>query len=389
MGHAARNATPNTFSVGVVGLGDGGTSNLRSLTAIIREETMGGDQVGIGVSDTDDEGRCNALALSTLAGVRVTALCDVNRERLDRVAGELGTPVACYQDPEKFVADPAVDLVVVATPDHEHINLASAALAAGKAIFIEKPVATSMGDLGAFRRLVQRHTGRISFSEKYSFAYPVQAALARREQLGRLRWGSTLYTMWKCDRIMGQDGWRVHTRYNPCAGGLSHNFMTALLFEDTRISRVRATGRVATYRELRQHGGFDTMEGTLQFASGVYLNWTVCLAEQGANSPFRHRTVTHTFHFENGALVYGASPASDELIVEELPVDFEPEPPAHEWPRYNIEVLYGRMHRDVLAAIWDNRRPRHTIEQGINVAAACTLAFESAHQDGAWLEVPF
>ena len=33
--------------------------------------------------------------------------------------------------------------------------------------------------------------------------------------------------------------------------------------------------------------------------------------------------------------------------------------------------------------------PLHTIEQGVNVAAACALAFESAHQVGWWLEVPF
>jgi len=357
------------IGVGIVGLGDGGISNMQSLMAISRRGTAGGSG-----ADT-----CN-----------VVALCDTNEVRLDRLAAELRAPVARYQNAAELVTDSAVDLVVIATPDHDHLALTQRALSAGKHTFVEKPVATTVADLHDFQRLVTQHPGKLLFSEKYSFARPIQATLSCRDRLGRFCWGTTLYTMWQCDRIMGQGGWRVHTRYNPVAGGLSHNFMTALLFDETRISRVRASGRVLTYRELEEHGGFDTMEGTLQFASGAYLNWVVCLAVRGSSSPFGYRTIAHTFQFEGGALIYGPLPSGDRLILDggEV-VPFEPEPGAGEpWARYNIGELYGRMHRDVLAAVRGGS-PRHTIEQGINVAAACVLAFESAHQDGGWREVPF
>lgn len=383
--------TVNRFGIGIVGLGDGGTSNLRSLTAIgQREGVMQGDRIGVGISDTDDEGRCNALAFAGLSGVEVVALCDTNGERLERVAAELGKPVAHYRDSAELVADPNVDLVVVATPDHEHLGLARQALEAGKHVFVEKPVATSLADLEAFRELVQRFPGRLWFGEKYSYARPVEAALARREALGPFLWGSTLYSMWRCGRIMGGGKWRTESAYNPCAGGLSHNFMTALLFADAPIHRIQATGQVLTYHEnLDRHGGFDTMDGTLEFSSGRRLSWVVCLAVQGDGSPLAHRTISHTFQFKRGVLAYGPTPEGDRLIVDGKVVPFRPEPPFEEWGGYSSGT-YCRMHTGILAAIRGGKgKLRHTIEDGINVAAACVKAFESAKQDGVWLDVPF
>ncbi len=346
------------FGVGIVGLGDGGMSNLRSLQAF--------------------------------NDVEVVALCDINPERLDSAAAELGAPAARYPKSAELVADPAVKLVIVATPDDQHLEIAVQALEAGRCVFPEKPVATSMDDLKVFRQLIRTYPGMIIGGEKYSHASPVEAALARRERQGRVRWGTKLYTMWRCGLIMGPEGWRVHSVYNPAAGGLAHNFMTARLFADGRIVRVRATGRVLTYRELKRHGGFDTMEGALEFADGTTLNWVVCLAVEGVASPFRHRTIAHTFQFDNGALVYGPAPDGDRLYVGDEEIRFILEPPAGEaWARYNTGKLYGGMHANIVASIRDGRKLRHPIDHGINVAAACVLAFESAHQDGAWIEVPF
>jgi predicted dehydrogenase len=65
-------------------------------------------------------------------------------------------PASVYRDVEELVADPAVDAVLVATPDWVHTGPAIAALDAGKPVLIEKPLAISGTDaraiLGAQRR---------------------------------------------------------------------------------------------------------------------------------------------------------------------------------------------------------------------------------------------
>ena len=345
-------------------------------------------QIGVGIIGCGDGGTSNARALQGSREARIVGFCDVNGDRLTAAVREFGGNG--YSELAAMLDDPNVELVVVATPDDQHLAPVGMALKAGKHVFLEKPVATTVDDLAGILKFTERFPGRLHFGEKYSHARPVEAALVHREALGPFMWGSTLYSMWRCDRIMGGGKWRTESAYNPCAGGLSHNFMSALLFVDSPIRRIRATGRVLTYhRNLDDHGGYDTMEGTLEFFDGGLLSWVICLAVQGDDSPLAHRTISHTFQFERGALAYGPAPECDRLIVDGKTMPFSPEPPLEEWPAYNIGTLYRGMHADIFAAIRGEREPRHTIEQGINVAAACALAFKSAHQDGRWwLEVP-
>lgn len=344
------------MKIGIVGLGDGGCCNLTSLTAL---------------------------------GAEVVAICDRNKGILNEVKNEVGGVASAYLDVQELFSRRDMEFVVVATPDDQHLEPVQKALEAGNRVFIEKPVATSRNDLEQFEELAQKYPQQILFSEKYTFAHPVQTALAHRAELGKFLWGTTLYSMWRCDRIMGGGKWRTECAYNPCAGGLSHNFMTSLLFVGSPIVRVRATGRVLTYHEnLDCFGGYDTMEGTLEFFGGQQLNWLVCLAVKGSDSPLRHRTVAHTFQFEKGSLAYGPTPQSDQLIINGQNVTIIPEPDAEKWGDYNLGVLYSKMHRDLLTSITTGKKALHDVSQGINVAYACCLAFESAKQGGEWIELP-
>lgn len=340
----------------------------------------------VGLLGLGDGGRCNLKGL-VAARADIVAVCDRDEAVLQAAMPDVGSATRfCTTLPEFLRHD--IELVVVATPDDRHLAPTRAALEADKRVFVEKPAATTRSDLKKLKGLVEKYPRRILFSEKYSFAHPVQAALSHRARLGQFLCGTTLYTMGQCDRIMGGGKWRTECAYNPCAGGLSHNFMTALLLVGSPIVRVRATGRVLTYHEHLDHfRGYDTMEGTLEFAGGQRLTWLVCLAAQGTDSPFEHRTVAHVFQFEHGSLAYGPTPQSDQLIVEGEHVVFPAEPGADGWTDYNY-ALYANMHRDVLASVATGRPALHDISQGINVAYACCLAFESAKRDGRWIKVP-
>ena len=76
---------------------------------------------------------------------RLDAVCDLDHERASRVAGSQ-TGVDVETSFERLLERPGLDAVLIATPPHTHARLALAALAAGKHVLVEKPIASSVAD---------------------------------------------------------------------------------------------------------------------------------------------------------------------------------------------------------------------------------------------------
>ena len=72
-------------------------------------------------------------------GARVTAVADPDKGSRKQAAAAF-PGAATTPDHRKVVEDPEVDAVFVLTPDDTHADLACAALKAGKAVFVEKPL---------------------------------------------------------------------------------------------------------------------------------------------------------------------------------------------------------------------------------------------------------
>lgn len=76
---------------------------------------------------------------------RLRRLCDLDVERARRVLGAYST-VEATADYAAVLADPRVDAVAVATPAGTHLDIALAALRAGKHVLVEKPLASTYAD---------------------------------------------------------------------------------------------------------------------------------------------------------------------------------------------------------------------------------------------------
>lgn len=76
---------------------------------------------------------------------RLRWLCDLNVDRARQVLGAYST-VQATGDYEAVLADPEVDAVAVATPAGTHLDVALAALRAGKHVLVEKPLAATYED---------------------------------------------------------------------------------------------------------------------------------------------------------------------------------------------------------------------------------------------------
>lgn len=84
-------------------------------------------------------------ALQAVPGAQVVALADPDREALSRVSNQFGITrgVADYRD---LLEDPSIEAVAVCVPAQFHVEVALAALHAGRHVFVEKPLALTLGE---------------------------------------------------------------------------------------------------------------------------------------------------------------------------------------------------------------------------------------------------
>jgi predicted dehydrogenase len=104
-------------------------------------------------------GRCRALmwALARIPNVRLTAVCDVYDVALDE-GRKLADPKAFATRHYKEILDRKdIDAVVIGTPDHWHVPMTIDACAAGKDVYVEKPLTHNLAEGEAVIDAVRKH----------------------------------------------------------------------------------------------------------------------------------------------------------------------------------------------------------------------------------------
>jgi predicted dehydrogenase len=138
----------------------------------------------------------HAGALRACAGTELVAVCDADPARASRAGERWAVPA--YVDPEELLRRERPELVVVATPDATHAELARLVLAAPgvRTVLVEKPLAMAVGEAAAVAALAAREgvTLAVHYPRRTAPAY-----LALRERidagaLGELRHVGGLYT---------------------------------------------------------------------------------------------------------------------------------------------------------------------------------------------------
>ena len=129
----------------------------------------------IGVIGTGMIGRDHTRRIQqVLAGAEVVALSDVNLASAESVRADLAPSARLYQTGEELIAAPEVDAVLVTSWGATHEPYVLAAVAAGKPVFCEKPLATTAE--GA-RRIVEAEVAhgkrlvQVGFMRRYDAGY--------------------------------------------------------------------------------------------------------------------------------------------------------------------------------------------------------------------------
>lgn len=99
--------------------------------------------IGLGL-----QGRALLQALATAPNAPVVAVCD-NYEGAHKRALDIATKAVAHTDYRKVLDDKNVDAVFIATPSHLHRQIAVDAVAAGKHVYCEAPLAHTIEDARA------------------------------------------------------------------------------------------------------------------------------------------------------------------------------------------------------------------------------------------------
>jgi len=148
--------------------------------------------VRVAVVGFNGRGKDHIKEWSKLAGVRLTALCDVDKKVLEAEADRLatvGTKVEAYQDIRQLLQSKNVDAISIATPNHWHALASIWGMQAGKDIYVEKPVSYDVWEGEKMIEAAHRYKKIVQAGTQSRSSLGIKEAVAwvQKGNLGKIR----------------------------------------------------------------------------------------------------------------------------------------------------------------------------------------------------------
>lgn len=148
-------------------------------------------QIGVGLIGTGTWGETHLKLYSTDPRCRLACICDINEELVKARAEEFGAG-AWTTDYKELLARDDIDMVAIVTPDHLHLEIATAAAEAGKHILLEKPMATSVAECEAINAAVEKAGVKlmVDFHNRFNTPFTQTKLAIEAGELGELQMAS-------------------------------------------------------------------------------------------------------------------------------------------------------------------------------------------------------
>lgn len=239
-------------------------------------------EIGIGIVGGGYMGKAHAVAYAAVGAQFGTRL----RPRLAMVAASTPASAERYRaaygfaratgDWRVLVADPGVDAVVIAAPQHTHRAIVEAACAAGKPVFCEKPLGASLDDGAAMVKAAEAAgvPNMVGFNYVRTPATQFARRLIAEGALGRITWFRAEHTEDFLADPAAPANWRTEGEATGTLGDLAPhplNLTLALMgpvaevMAELRTFHVERTGDAGRQRVTND----DQAHAMLRFRNGA------------------------------------------------------------------------------------------------------------------------
>jgi UDP-N-acetylglucosamine 3-dehydrogenase len=304
-------------------------------------------------------------ALAAIPNVELHALCTRNPERLAAVAAKFGVPLT-FTDYHAMLADPELEAVSIVTMWDQHAAPTIAALQAGKHVFLEKPMASTVADCD--RIVAAAHAASGSFMVGHICRFnPRYAAAKEAIAAGRI---GRIISMYARRNLPAWVGATVLDKIGPIIGDCVHD--TDLMFWFSGSRAVTAYAQTVKVRE-HAHPDLGHVMYRLENGASCILESVWCLPD---TTPFQIDERLEVIGTEGSISIHDTHP--NLMIVDNGGARC---PDTTYWPTIHGQ-LRGAL-RDELAYFADciatGKKPDViTPEESREAVRACLAAEESA-----------
>jgi predicted dehydrogenase len=275
----------------------------------------------VGIVGCGDVTNLYLPGMAPFRSIELAACTDLDADRAAALSARGGFPAVSL---EELLADPTIEIVLVLTPPVAHASVSRAAIAAGKHVYTEKPLATNRADAEAILADAATAGVRIGAAPDTFMGGGLQTARALIDE-GAI--GTPLAASASVAQL-GPERWHPNPGIFYATGGgplldLGPYYVTALVSLLGPIAAVSAVGRgtgsereIATGTRAGRTVASEvptTVMGTLSFESGVVGGMTASFDVVGSQAP--HLEI----HGTEGSLSLG-DPNEFDGAVRYLPI---------------------------------------------------------------------
>jgi predicted dehydrogenase len=322
---------------------------------------MSASPVQWGIMGTANIARSAFLpGLRAAGGGEAYAVAGRDQARTERYAQENEIPHA-YQGYDTLLQDPGVDAVYIALPNSLHAEWTIAALRAGKAVFCEKPLCTSVEETVEVLRAA-RQTGVLLWE---AFVFPFQKQMHNlRAIIERGGIGDPVEVQ---SNFHFQIRSRQNIRLDPELGGGALNDVGCYCVRLANLVFDADPEQGAALANWAPEGVDAEMEGTLAYPDGNHLLFS-CGLQRRADVSSRVLGTTGQVRFSNPF-----HPWATDTIEMQSGDEVSVEPSGQDTPSFTPAIEH------IHAAIQGQEAPRHlAIDDAMGVALGLALARQSA-----------
>lgn len=341
--------------------------------------------VNVGLVGFGGAGRTyHAPLIQAAPGLELSAVVSSDEDKVRRVLPE----VQVHAKAQTLLADPVIDLVVIAAPNESHYPLAKAALAADKHVVIDKPMTVTLAEARLLKSQAEQ-AGRllsVFHNRRWDSDFLTLARLVQDQRLGRI---VSLESRFDRFRPEVTDRWRETPRPG---SGIWYDLGPHLL---DQVLLLFGMPRAILLELVNQREGATIDDDFLALLDYDGLRVTL-----GASSLVAEPTPRFRVHGTRGSHVtfgldpqeawlaegrepeidWGQDPSPGWLQLAEPAADGTPEASLH---RHEVEALPGnyRAYYDAIAeSLLHGAPPPVTVEQAIDVMTLLEAGLDSYRQ---------